>query len=72
MRVANDDTRHDAIEFVSQMRDYWGAYHNHKETTGFGAATVYLGAVAAALANTDAVHKLPAGLLLATALGCVS
>ena len=34
-------------EFVSGLRDYWGAYHHQKEQTAFAVATIFLGAATA-------------------------
>jgi hypothetical protein len=42
-----------ARAYIESVRDYWGTYHNHKETTAFTAATVYIAAAVSLTAKPD-------------------
>lgn len=52
-------------ELVLSYRDYYGAYHHHKEQMAYTAAVLYLAASAVVVRQTSKIWQLPRLMLVA-------
>lgn len=50
--------KEDVLKYFSDLRSHYAAYHNHKETSGWVAAALYLGGILQ-LAGTMSTNALP-------------